>query len=144
MTHPRRSIVAILLLAAVTLAGPAAAQEFAPAVVFDMGGKFDKSFNEAAYNGAERFKKQTGIVWEPAKGRIKQIAGKEPNLSSLTSETGKYLIEEGVLENPGLLLKELQHEMSFFFARKLTLCESASPLRTSSSCPTRSAITCGT
>ncbi len=31
-----------------------------PAVVFDLGGKFDKSFNEAAFNGAERFKAETG------------------------------------------------------------------------------------
>ena len=31
-----------------------------PAVVFDMGGKFDKSFNEAAYKGMERWKKETG------------------------------------------------------------------------------------
>ena len=31
-----------------------------PAVVFDMGGKFDKSFNEAAYNGIERWKKESG------------------------------------------------------------------------------------
>ncbi|MCK9215211.1 MAG: BMP family ABC transporter substrate-binding protein [Rhodoferax sp.] len=31
-----------------------------PAVVFDMGGKFDKSFNEAAYNGMEKWKKETG------------------------------------------------------------------------------------
>ena len=30
-----------------------------PAMIFDMGGKFDKSFNEAAYNGAERWKKET-------------------------------------------------------------------------------------
>jgi basic membrane protein A len=28
-----------------------------------MGGKFDKSFNEVAYVGAERFKKETGIVY---------------------------------------------------------------------------------
>lgn len=34
-----------------------------PAVIFDMGGKFDKSFNEAAYNGAEMFKKETGIEY---------------------------------------------------------------------------------
>jgi hypothetical protein len=27
-----------------------------PAIVYDMGGKFDKSFNEAAFNGAEQFK----------------------------------------------------------------------------------------
>lgn len=45
------------------LAGSAFAQDFAPAIVFDMGGKFDKSFNEAAYNGAERFKKETGIAY---------------------------------------------------------------------------------
>lgn len=31
-----------------------------PALVYDLGGKFDKSFNEAAYNGAERWKAETG------------------------------------------------------------------------------------
>lgn len=31
-----------------------------PAVVYDAGGKFDKSFNEAAYNGIEKFKADTG------------------------------------------------------------------------------------
>ena len=31
-----------------------------PAIVFDMGGKFDKSFNQAAYQGIERWKKETG------------------------------------------------------------------------------------
>src|SRR4030095_2810128 len=30
-----------------------------PAVVYDAGGKFDKSFNEAAYNGIEELKKET-------------------------------------------------------------------------------------
>ncbi|HEY7542190.1 MAG TPA: BMP family ABC transporter substrate-binding protein [Methylomirabilota bacterium] len=51
------------LLVTTILAGPVPAQELAPAVVFDMGGKFDKSFNEAAYAGAERFKKETGIAY---------------------------------------------------------------------------------
>lgn len=36
-----------------------AAAQAQPAVIFDMGGKFDKSFNEAAYQGAERWKKET-------------------------------------------------------------------------------------
>ena len=45
------------------LARPAAAQQFQPTVVFDMGGKFDKSFNEAAYNGAERFKRDSGVAY---------------------------------------------------------------------------------
>ncbi|MDJ0957635.1 MAG: BMP family ABC transporter substrate-binding protein [Arenicellales bacterium] len=34
-----------------------------PAVVYDMGGKFDKSFNEAAYMGAERFHKESGMQY---------------------------------------------------------------------------------
>src|SRR5690606_31920907 len=31
-----------------------------PALIFDLGGKFDKSFNEAAYRGAERWAEETG------------------------------------------------------------------------------------
>ncbi len=31
-----------------------------PAIIFDMGGKFDKSFNESAYRGIERWKQETG------------------------------------------------------------------------------------
>ena len=31
-----------------------------PAVIYDMGGKFDKSFNQAGYEGAERWKKESG------------------------------------------------------------------------------------
>ncbi len=41
----------------------AQADDFKPSVIFDMGGKFDKSFNQAAYNGAEAFKKDTGIEY---------------------------------------------------------------------------------
>ena len=48
--------------AAMAVAGTAAA-DFMPAVIFDMGGKFDKSFNESAYNGAERFKAETGVEY---------------------------------------------------------------------------------
>jgi basic membrane protein A and related proteins len=54
--------IMVCTIAAATLAGGSAqAQSFQPAIVFDMGGKFDKSFNEAAYTGVERFKKETGI-----------------------------------------------------------------------------------
>ncbi|MCD7058851.1 BMP family ABC transporter substrate-binding protein [Pelagibacterium sp. HS1C4-1] len=31
-----------------------------PAIIYDLGGKFDKSFNEAAYNGAEAWAAETG------------------------------------------------------------------------------------
>src|SRR6266850_2111808 len=63
MTLARSLSAAVAVLVTLTLTGPVTAQEFVPAVVFDMGGKFDKSFNEAAYNGAERFKKETGIAY---------------------------------------------------------------------------------
>lgn len=54
-----KSTVRMTLLAA-TLAASFQAMAAQPAVVFDMGGKFDKSFNEAAYNGIEKWKKETG------------------------------------------------------------------------------------
>ena len=63
MIGPCRLTVGALVLTVLTLTGHVAAHQFAPAVVFDMGGKFDKSFNEAAYTGAERFKKETGIAY---------------------------------------------------------------------------------
>jgi basic membrane protein A len=31
-----------------------------PAIIYDLGGKFDKSFNQSAYDGMERWKKETG------------------------------------------------------------------------------------
>jgi len=49
------------LLAATAMSLPAFAADIKPALLYDLGGKFDKSFNEAAYNGAEKFKEETGI-----------------------------------------------------------------------------------
>ncbi len=39
------------------------AEEVRPALLYDFGGRFDASFNESAYNGAERFKAETGIEY---------------------------------------------------------------------------------
>ena len=50
----------MLLAAAAALALVGQAQAAEPALVYDLGGKFDKSFNQAAYEGAERFKQETG------------------------------------------------------------------------------------
>ena len=44
--------------AAMALSAGAALAE--PALIFDLGGKFDKSFNEAAFNGAQRWAEETG------------------------------------------------------------------------------------
>ncbi len=48
---------------ATMVASTAFAADTIPAVVFDLGGKFDKSFNQSAYDGAERFTKETGIKY---------------------------------------------------------------------------------
>lgn len=45
-------------IAALGLSSVAAIAE--PAMIFDMGGKFDKSFNEAAHNGAKKWAEDTG------------------------------------------------------------------------------------
>jgi basic membrane protein A len=55
---PFSNTARLSLLAAALAASFAAAAE--PAIVYDMGGKFDKSFNEAAYVGMENWKKETG------------------------------------------------------------------------------------
>ena len=44
--------------AAVALSATAAVAD--PAIIFDLGGKFDKSFNEAAFQGAQRWAEETG------------------------------------------------------------------------------------
>ncbi len=46
--------------AAATLALSAGAALAEPALIFDLGGKFDKSFNEAAFNGAQRWSQENG------------------------------------------------------------------------------------
>jgi basic membrane protein A len=51
------------LSAGATASAQAQAPAFKPAIVYDMGGKFDKSFNEGVYQGAEAFKKETGVEY---------------------------------------------------------------------------------
>jgi basic membrane protein A len=35
--------------------------DFKPAVIYDMGGKFDKSFNEGVWNGVQKFTAESGV-----------------------------------------------------------------------------------
>jgi basic membrane protein A len=44
--------------------GSAWAADVKPAIVYGTGGKFDKSFNEAGFNGSEKFKAETGIDYK--------------------------------------------------------------------------------
>jgi len=64
MKQAFRSLICAAVTGALSLAVlPAAAQATQPAVIFDMGGKFDKSFNESAYRGVERWKQETGKTY---------------------------------------------------------------------------------
>ena len=62
------AVVAGVVALSVMFTGPqlmttstAAAADFKPAVIYDMGGKFDKSFNEGVWNGVQKFTKETGV-----------------------------------------------------------------------------------
>src|SRR5829696_3432537 len=64
----RLAAAALIASGAVALAQGTPAQQGAaaplkPAIVYDLGGKFDKSFNEGVHNGAEAFKKETGVEY---------------------------------------------------------------------------------
>ena len=57
----KRTLLSFLAMAA--MSATAMAADIKPAIIYDLGGKFDKSFNEAAYGGAEKFKTETGIEY---------------------------------------------------------------------------------
>ncbi len=58
------SLMQKFLGAAATLALTSGAALADPAIIYDLGGKFDKSFNEAAFNGAEKWKAETGGTYK--------------------------------------------------------------------------------
>ncbi|MGO7550553.1 BMP family ABC transporter substrate-binding protein, partial [Rhizobium leguminosarum] len=51
----------LTLFAVAAMSTTALAADFKPALVYGTGGKFDNSFNEAAYNGAEKFNAGLGL-----------------------------------------------------------------------------------
>ena len=54
-----KSLIGALAIALIS--ATAFAADFKPAVVYDMGGKFDKSFNEGVWNGVKKFSDETGV-----------------------------------------------------------------------------------
>jgi basic membrane protein A len=101
------------------LALPAAAQPaFAPAIVFDMGGKFDKSFNEAAYNGAERFKQETGIAYREFE--VTNESQREQALASMVRRGATIVVGVGFAQRSAVEAAARQ-----FPDRKFTLIDAA-------------------
>jgi len=59
MIHSRRLLALFVSFGAISMS---LAKDFLPAVVYDFGGKNDRSFNQSAAEGAQRFTKDTGIA----------------------------------------------------------------------------------
>jgi len=54
-------VVSCMAMFSVITAAIAGSHAMKPAVIYDMGGKFDKSFNEGVWNGVKKFTEETGI-----------------------------------------------------------------------------------
>lgn len=83
-------ISAAVLLA---MALVARAADFMPAIVFDFGGKFDRSFNQSAAEGAERFKKDSGIT--PREFEITNAAQREQAMVQLARRGATVIVAIG-------------------------------------------------
>jgi basic membrane protein A len=62
MTRFSRFLSLVTFLCSAGAAWAAGEKEFSPAIVYDFGGKFDRSFNQSASVGADRFTKETGVA----------------------------------------------------------------------------------
>lgn len=60
--HLKTFALALAGVALAAVSAPAQA-EIKPAIVYDKGGKFDKSFNEGVFAGAEKFRSETGVAF---------------------------------------------------------------------------------
>ena len=56
-----KKITTLMASACICVSSITYAADIKPAVVYDMGGKFDKSFNEGVWNGVKKFTDETGI-----------------------------------------------------------------------------------
>ncbi|MBS0662028.1 MAG: BMP family ABC transporter substrate-binding protein [Verrucomicrobia bacterium] len=82
-----------LLAAALSVATVATAKEFSPAIVYDFGGKFDRSFNQSASEGAERFKRDTGIAFREFE--ITNAAQREQVMAQLAKRGSDIIVAVG-------------------------------------------------
>ena len=82
-----------LLGASALLALSAGAVLADPAIIYDVGGKNDKSFNEAAFNGAERWKAETGGSYKELE--MQNEAQREQALRQLAEEGANPIVMTG-------------------------------------------------
>ena len=91
---------ALTAAAALVLATSAGADDVKPAVVFDMGGKFDKSFNQGVYDGVEKFKSETGIEYREFE--VTNEAQREQALRRMAQRGADPVLGIGFAQAPAL------------------------------------------
>ncbi len=96
MTPLRSVLPALLALSAVSVF----AAEPQPAVVFDMGGKFDKSFNEGVYTGVERFREETGIAYREFE--VTNETQREQALRKMAQRGSDPIVGVGFAQGPAI------------------------------------------
>ncbi len=83
-----------------------------PAVLYDLGGKFDKSFNEGVFNGATRFKKETGVDFRDLE--IQNEAQREQVLrefakDGIADHDGRFRVETALKGGAPIFKHEIRH-----------------------------------
>jgi len=77
--------------AALVISSAAALAE--PGLIIDLGGKFDKSFNEAAYNGAQRWVAETGGTY--IETELQSEAQREQNMRKMAERGANPIVVLG-------------------------------------------------
>ena len=90
MSFPRFSLA---FLAGLAAAAAGVANEFSPAIVYDFGGKFDRSFNQSASEGAQKFKADTGIAYREFE--ITNAAQREQIMAQLARRGATIIVAVG-------------------------------------------------
>ena len=97
----KRLIISGLAAVGMTAAVSAAnAADFSPAIVFDMGGKFDKSFNQAAFSGAERFMKSSGVKYRQFE--VTSPAQREQAIRNMAKRGATIVVGVGFAQAAGI------------------------------------------
>lgn len=96
-----RNVMSLLGVTALLISVSATnAADFKPAVVYDMGGKFDQSFNEGIYNGVEKFKKESGIDYREFE--VTNETQREQALRKMAQRGSDPIIGVGFAQAPAL------------------------------------------
>ena len=95
----------LAFLAGLAAAAAGVANEFSPAIVYDFGGKFDRSFNQSASEGAQKFKADTGIAYREFE--ITNAAQREQIMAQLARRGATIIVAVPVISDPHLAVAVL-------------------------------------